>query len=146
MLRETGHEVKHTFRPLVEVLVDKYVCLPYEAETFSRSPPLSFPGSSPAAFCTMQPFYPAVGLPQPADATSQVRPEYVIPNHQIGTDTAPQLPALLQVKPQVTRASRACTGCRSKKTKCDEGQPCSVCEREGLECVFPIRPPTKYIK
>ncbi|KAH7412939.1 C6 finger domain protein [Cadophora sp. MPI-SDFR-AT-0126] len=40
-------------------------------------------------------------------------------------------------------ATQACTRCREKKTKCDEGQPCSLCESMGIECHYIKRKPTR---
>ncbi|KAI5960578.1 CAT8 [Candida pseudojiufengensis] len=34
-----------------------------------------------------------------------------------------------------TRTAQACDRCRSKKTKCDGGNPCSTCSAVGLECI-----------
>ncbi|KAJ5626954.1 transcriptional regulator family: Fungal Specific TF [Penicillium herquei] len=37
---------------------------------------------------------------------------------------------------RVPRASRACETCRSRKTKCDQAQPCSYCAYHSFNCVY----------
>ena len=32
---------------------------------------------------------------------------------------------------------RSCVTCRKRKVKCDKRQPCSNCQKAGIECVFP---------
>ncbi|KAJ5777721.1 hypothetical protein N7520_000967 [Penicillium odoratum] len=42
------------------------------------------------------------------------------------------------IEPQNTKRKRlsyACNYCRSKKTRCDEKQPCHACELAGIECI-----------
>lgn len=34
------------------------------------------------------------------------------------------------------RAPIACVSCRSRKSKCDQGRPCSMCRQLGRECVY----------
>ncbi|OHE91801.1 hypothetical protein CORC01_12875 [Colletotrichum orchidophilum] len=43
-------------------------------------------------------------------------------------------------------ASVACTACRGRKQKCDEGKPCGFCEKKGTECVYDDPLPTKKDK
>ncbi|KIW90489.1 uncharacterized protein Z519_09135 [Cladophialophora bantiana CBS 173.52] len=40
-------------------------------------------------------------------------------------------------------ARQACEACRSKKTRCDEDMPCSLCKSLGIECIYAERKPTK---
>ncbi|KAL2802740.1 hypothetical protein BJX63DRAFT_440629 [Aspergillus granulosus] len=35
---------------------------------------------------------------------------------------------------------RSCLSCRSRKVKCDRGQPCTSCERSDAHCVYPPGP------
>ncbi|KXH68901.1 hypothetical protein CSAL01_04050 [Colletotrichum salicis] len=44
--------------------------------------------------------------------------------------------------PAKRRASKACTGCRARKTRCDGlqvGHPCTECRAEGYECEIKAR-------
>lgn len=36
----------------------------------------------------------------------------------------------------VPRASRACQMCRLKKTKCDQQNPCSYCQKHAVDCFY----------
>lgn len=40
-------------------------------------------------------------------------------------------------------ARQACEACRTKKTRCDEDEPCSLCRTLGIECVYVQRKVTK---
>lgn len=35
---------------------------------------------------------------------------------------------------------RSCTTCRHRKVKCDRKQPCAICVRAGIQCVYPPGP------
>ena len=35
----------------------------------------------------------------------------------------------------------SCERCRQRKVACDQNDPCSVCTRSGVQCVFVDRPP-----
>ncbi|KAI5951942.1 CAT8 [Candida jiufengensis] len=52
------------------------------------------------------------------------------------TTTNNQQPNVRMIKTNgKTRVATACNRCRSKKTKCDGGNPCSTCSAVGLECI-----------
>ncbi|KUJ24011.1 C6 finger domain protein [Mollisia scopiformis] len=40
-------------------------------------------------------------------------------------------------------ALQACEACRAKKTRCDEGKPCGLCQSLGIECQYKERKATK---
>jgi hypothetical protein len=44
------------------------------------------------------------------------------------------------------RATQACEQCRSRKQKCDEGNPCSFCKESNLQCRYRDTPPAKTDK
>lgn len=39
------------------------------------------------------------------------------------------------VKP-VPKVSKACDRCNALKTRCDKGNPCTICAKRGLQCTF----------
>jgi hypothetical protein len=40
---------------------------------------------------------------------------------------------------QLSNKQLSCIACRQKKVRCDRGEPCSVCQRMGINCTFPPR-------
>ncbi|KAJ5549339.1 transcriptional regulator family: Fungal Specific TF [Penicillium frequentans] len=48
------------------------------------------------------------------------------------SEAKPRLP----LQRRLPRASRACETCRSRKTKCDQAQPCSYCAYHSFNCVY----------
>ncbi|KAF2844901.1 hypothetical protein T440DRAFT_546811 [Plenodomus tracheiphilus IPT5] len=42
------------------------------------------------------------------------------------------------------RAAQACTECRVKKVRCDEGRPCQLCKEKKIVCHYQDLPPPKY--
>ncbi|KAL7408844.1 fungal-specific transcription factor domain-containing protein [Mrakia frigida] len=44
------------------------------------------------------------------------------------------------------RIERACFGCRQRRSKCDGGQPCTICTNNNAECSYPPPPRRVTIK
>ncbi|KAL2812996.1 hypothetical protein BJX63DRAFT_395393 [Aspergillus granulosus] len=65
-------------------------------------------------------------------ASSHPRPLATIAPHP--THIPPPKPPLV---PRRTKQSSACTGCKARKTKCSDTQPCKKCVQTGSECIFP---------
>ena len=51
-------------------------------------------------------------------------------------DSREQLEAPDLAPVQRTRGATACQRCRSRKTKCNNVQPCAYCSRIGAECIY----------
>ncbi|PVH90746.1 hypothetical protein DM02DRAFT_547200 [Periconia macrospinosa] len=79
-----------------------------------------------------QPFHPPPTqphyVPQPAGGYS-APPTYI---------SQPYTSSVVQVskKPRFVRATQACSHCRSRKQKCDEGTPCQFCQENNLTCQY----------
>jgi hypothetical protein len=50
-----------------------------------------------------------------------------------------------QMRRRQVRATQACNHCRSRKQKCDQGQPCQTCKDNNFDCQYRDVPPPKYV-
>ena len=44
------------------------------------------------------------------------------------------------------RAYQACSYCRLRKHKCDEGQPCQFCRDNNVDCKYKGARPSRYAR
>ncbi|KAA1118182.1 hypothetical protein PGT21_033031 [Puccinia graminis f. sp. tritici] len=73
-------------------------------------------------------------------SSSQKRPLVPAPPHTSSSTNPPIFTARRPARP-ITKCDR----CRSRKSKCDSGQPCSSCQRSRAECKYTDGRPTKGV-
>ncbi|GIZ47433.1 hypothetical protein CKM354_001052400 [Cercospora kikuchii] len=66
--------------------------------------------------------------------------------HAIDTSTSTSPIEALAGKPKRPRATQACEPCRTRKQRCDEGEPCTFCRTNNFECTYRPLVPTKVDK
>ncbi|KAF7185362.1 hypothetical protein HII31_13341 [Pseudocercospora fuligena] len=126
---------------------------PYFAQwSYQTYPPQNqWQQPTPAEYWT-----PATTLP-PQDYSGPLRQPYIAPpTAQLfpkppSDETKPSMSISpicegTSIKQKKSRAVQACEQCRYRKQRCDEGQPCSFCRENDLQCHYRPTMPTKNDK
>ena len=76
---------------------------------------------------------PNTNLPISPQLSPASNKSWADPLRGVSPSVAIQRPRQAQSKPL------SCSKCRQRKVKCDKSYPCNVCQRSGIDCVYPVR-------